>query len=242
MDSWHADYSKSCKKTELSGAGCIGVLLPSFNILPLPKQKTSSVHQYKVCCFPCRPLTREPAEHRHDDALTAILQAAVALRRLHAHPALKRVLGPPTTVSKHCKRMPRVCEQEAEDSEQGTALYNVAMQKRLMLERQIIRFRVREAAAAEAAAASFTLEVPAGQAHHAAVHELQEAPAAQLGRTADEARAASSLASGEAKSAMTYRQIDCCSPHRTRAGSGTAKSDAYVMLSSSAGVAMAAVL
>ncbi len=110
------------------------------------------------------------------------------------------MLGPPTTVSKHCKRMPLVSEQKAEDSEQASAMYKVAMQKRGVLERQI-----REAVAAETAAASCTLEVPAGQAHQAAGHELQEVPAAQLGRTADEAGAASSLASGEARSAMIYR-------------------------------------
>lgn len=110
------------------------------------------------------------------------------------------MLGPPTTVSKHCKRMPLVSEQEAEDSEQASAMYKVAMQKRGVLERQI-----REAVAAETAAASCTLEVLAGQAHQAAGHELQEVPAAQLGRTADEAGAASSLASGEARSAMIYK-------------------------------------
>ena len=156
--------------------------------------------QHRVCCVPCRPLTKEPDDDPgHDDILTGILQAAVALRRLHAHPVLKRVLGAPTTVSKHCKRMPLVFEQEAADSEQAPAMYKFAMQKRGTLERQI-----REAAAETAAAASL-IQVPAGQAHQAAVHELQEAPAAQSVTTADGAGAASILASGEANAATTYR-------------------------------------
>ena len=113
------------------------------------------------------------------------------------------MLGPPTAVSKHCKRMPLVSEQEAEDSEQATALYKVAMQTRGLLETQI-----REAAAAEAAAASIRLEVPAGQAHQAAVHQLQETPAAQLVRTADAAGAASSLASGGGQFSSDL-QTDC---------------------------------
>ena len=89
--------------------------------------------------------------------------------------------------------MPLVSEQEAEDSAQAPAMYHAAMQKRGRLERQI-----RDSAAAEAAAAPVTPEVPAGQAQQAAVHKLQEAPAACLVTMADETRAANSLASGEA--------------------------------------------
>ena len=132
--------------------------------------------------------------------MTGLLQAAVAQRRLHAHPALKRVLGPPASVSKHCKRMPLVSEQEAEDSEQASAIYRVAMQTKGMLDRQVT-----EAAVAESAAVYFTLEAPTGQAQQAAVHELQQAPAARSVRTADEAGAASSLASGGANPATMYR-------------------------------------
>ena len=175
----------------------LSAAVPLQHVLQCSEQRMSSVHPYKICCFPCRPLTKEPAGPEHDDTLTGILQAAVAHRRLHAYPALKRVLGPPASVSKHCKRMPLVSEQEAEDSEQASTIYRVAMQTRGILDRQMM-----EAAVAETAAVYFTLEAPSGQAQQAAVHELQEAPAARSVRTADEAGAASSLATGGANPAM----------------------------------------